>query len=66
VLFIDPKIRVGLEFMTFRLRIPPYWVNGFLSFLPKMVSSKPFLKESISGLRWRFAFLGGSDGLHDS
>jgi hypothetical protein len=25
VLFVDPKIREGLDFMTFRSRILPYW-----------------------------------------
>jgi hypothetical protein len=40
VWFVDPKIRVGLEFMTSRLRTRPYLVSGFLSYLSKMVSGK--------------------------
>jgi hypothetical protein len=43
---VDTKIRVGWEFTTFRLRIPPYQENGFLSYLPKMVSGKYSLRES--------------------
>jgi hypothetical protein len=33
VWFVDPKIKVGLEFMTSRLRIRSYWVNDFFKLL---------------------------------
>jgi hypothetical protein len=57
---VDPKIRVGLEFMTSRLRIQSYWVNDFLSYLPKMVSSKPSLRESILARKRCLRLLGNS------
>jgi hypothetical protein len=50
VWFVDPKTKVGCEYMTFRLKTLPYWVNGFLSSLPKMVFQKPSLRESILAL----------------
>jgi hypothetical protein len=36
VLFVDPRIREGWVFMTFRSSIPSSWVSGCLRFLPKM------------------------------
>jgi hypothetical protein len=47
VWFVDPRTRVGLEFMTLRSRTWPYWVNGYLSYISRMVSSKPSLRGSI-------------------
>jgi hypothetical protein len=41
ILFVHPRIREGWVFMIFMSRIPPSWVSGCLSFLPKMRSGKP-------------------------
>jgi hypothetical protein len=42
VLFAVPKPRVGLVFMTFRSRIRPSSVSGFLSYSLRMGLGKPF------------------------
>jgi hypothetical protein len=59
VCFIDLKIRVGLEFMTSRLRTWPYWVNGFFNLLPEdgvwqtLLRKKRYLLESVVQLVWK-------------
>jgi hypothetical protein len=60
-----PKDQGGLEFMTFRLRTQLSSENGFLSFLPRMGSSKLYLEESTL-VRRRYLKWFGNLGIHIS